>query len=104
MTEPMPDMDFTGPVTDLPALKRYNEKLIAQFRANAGELTGQLAGLPMLLLTTVGAKSGLSANNAHGVPARRRLLRRRRIEGRSADTPCLVPQPSGRSLRIAGGG
>jgi len=52
-------MDFTGAVTDLPALKRYNEMLIAQFRANAGELTGQLAGLPVLLLTTVGAKTGL---------------------------------------------
>ena len=60
MTEQLPDMDFTGPVTDVPALKRYNEMLIAQFRANAGELAGQLAGLPMLLLTTVGAKSGLS--------------------------------------------
>ena len=59
MTEPLPDMDFTGAVTDLPALKRYNEMLIAQFRANAGELTGQLAGLPVLLLTTVGAKTGL---------------------------------------------
>ena len=37
----------------------FNEKLIAEFRANGGKVSGMFAGRPMLLLTTTGAKSGL---------------------------------------------
>lgn len=37
----------------------FNRNLIAEFRANNGEVTGQFAGSPLLLLTTTGAKSGL---------------------------------------------
>ena len=40
-------------------MKAFNEKLIAEFRANRGELSGPLAGTRPLLLTTTGAKSGL---------------------------------------------
>ena len=41
-------------------MKAFNEKLIAEFRANRGELiSGPLAGTKPLLLTTTGAKSGL---------------------------------------------
>ena len=36
----------------------FNEKLIAEFRANGGQVSGMFAGRPMLLLTTTGAKSG----------------------------------------------
>jgi len=36
-------------------LKQYNQALIAEFRANGGEVSGSH---PVLLLTTVGAKSG----------------------------------------------
>ncbi|MFI9639134.1 nitroreductase family deazaflavin-dependent oxidoreductase [Micromonospora sp. NPDC051925] len=36
----------------------WNEKIIAEFRANGGEVGGQFAGAPLLLLHTVGAKSG----------------------------------------------
>lgn len=36
----------------------FNRKLIAEFRANGGKVTGQFAGRPLLLLTTKGAKSG----------------------------------------------
>lgn len=36
----------------------YNDDIIAEFRANAGEVGGNFAGAPMLLLHTVGAKSG----------------------------------------------
>jgi deazaflavin-dependent oxidoreductase (nitroreductase family) len=36
----------------------FNQKIIEEFRANAGKVGGQFAGAPMLLLTTTGAKSG----------------------------------------------
>ena len=35
-----------------------NEQGIAEYRANGGVVTGPLAGRPLLLLTTTGAKSG----------------------------------------------
>lgn len=39
-------------------MKDYNERVIQEFRANKGEVGGQLEGTPLLLLTTTGAKSG----------------------------------------------
>ena len=36
----------------------FNEQLIAEFRANEGQVTGIFAGRPLLLLTTTGRKSG----------------------------------------------
>jgi len=36
----------------------FNRNLIEEFRANGGKVTGQFAGAPLLLLTTVGRKSG----------------------------------------------
>ena len=37
----------------------FNQQLIAQFRANGGQIvTGMFKGAPLLLLTTTGAKSG----------------------------------------------
>jgi deazaflavin-dependent oxidoreductase (nitroreductase family) len=36
----------------------FNTKLIDEFRANGGQVSGMFAGRPMLLLTTTGAKSG----------------------------------------------
>ena len=41
-----------------PDMKAFNSKLIDEFRANKGELSGQMAGRQLLLLTTKGAKSG----------------------------------------------
>jgi deazaflavin-dependent oxidoreductase (nitroreductase family) len=38
--------------------KAFNERLIREYRANAGRITGMFAGAPILLLTTTGAKSG----------------------------------------------
>jgi deazaflavin-dependent oxidoreductase (nitroreductase family) len=38
----------------------FNSRLIAEYRATGGNVTGQFAGRPLLLLTTVGAKSGRS--------------------------------------------
>ena len=39
-------------------LNNWNEKIIDEFRANGGQVGGPFEGAPMLLLHTVGAKSG----------------------------------------------
>jgi len=39
-------------------LNDFNEKVITEFRANEGKVGGQMAGMPLLLLTTTGNKSG----------------------------------------------
>ena len=36
----------------------FNRKLIEEFRANGGQLSGPMAGRTLMLLTTTGAKSG----------------------------------------------
>lgn len=41
------------------AWNENNRRVIAEFRANKGEIGGEQGGLPMLILTTTGAKSGL---------------------------------------------
>jgi deazaflavin-dependent oxidoreductase (nitroreductase family) len=38
--------------------KDRNKAIIAEFRTNGGKVGGQFAGMPLLLLHTVGAKSG----------------------------------------------
>ena len=40
-----------------PDMKAFNAKVIEEFRANQGRLTGQLANSRVLLLTTTGVKS-----------------------------------------------
>ena len=39
-------------------MKAFNKTLIEDFRRNGGELSGPMAGRKLLLLTTIGAKSG----------------------------------------------
>ena len=39
-------------------LNDYNQQVISEFRANKGKVGGQLANMPVLLLTMTGAKSG----------------------------------------------
>jgi deazaflavin-dependent oxidoreductase (nitroreductase family) len=41
-------------------MQDFNQKLIEEYRANGGKVSGQFAGAPLLLLTTTGAKSGKS--------------------------------------------
>ena len=36
----------------------FNQKVISEFRSNEGEVSGQMKGLPLLLLTTIGARTG----------------------------------------------
>jgi len=38
--------------------KDWNRKIIEEFRANAGKVGGPFAGAPLLLLHTIGARSG----------------------------------------------
>src|SRR5438128_8161808 len=38
-------------------MKAFNQNLIKKFRANRGQLSGQMAGRTLMLLTTTGAKS-----------------------------------------------
>jgi deazaflavin-dependent oxidoreductase (nitroreductase family) len=39
-------------------INAFNRKLIEEFRANKGQLSGQMAGRSLLILTTKGARSG----------------------------------------------
>jgi deazaflavin-dependent oxidoreductase (nitroreductase family) len=39
-------------------INEFNRAVIAEFRANGGKVGGRFAGAPMLLLTTIGARSG----------------------------------------------
>ena len=41
----------------------WNRRIIDEFRANAGKVGGQFEGMPLLLLTTTGAKSGQARVN-----------------------------------------
>lgn len=42
----------------MPEVNDWNSKTIAEFRANGGRVGGQFEGAPLLVLHTVGAKSG----------------------------------------------
>ncbi|MFP6816733.1 MAG: nitroreductase family deazaflavin-dependent oxidoreductase [Pseudomonadales bacterium] len=44
-------------------MQDFNKSIIDEFRANNGVVGGQFAGAPLLLLTTTGAKTGLSRVN-----------------------------------------
>jgi deazaflavin-dependent oxidoreductase (nitroreductase family) len=39
-------------------MRAFNKKIIEEFRANRGQLSGPVAGRPLMLLTTTGARSG----------------------------------------------
>lgn len=41
----------------------WNEQIKAEFRANAGVVGGPFEGMPLLILHTIGAKSGLEREN-----------------------------------------
>lgn len=45
------------------SLNDFNQALIAEFRANDGKVGGQFANTPLILLNTVGAKSGQPRTN-----------------------------------------
>jgi deazaflavin-dependent oxidoreductase (nitroreductase family) len=41
-------------------IRAFNKALVAEFRANGGKLSGQLANSTLMLLTTTGARTGES--------------------------------------------
>jgi deazaflavin-dependent oxidoreductase (nitroreductase family) len=41
-------------------MNEFNHKVIEEFRANEGQVGGQFKGMPIMLLTTTGAKTGKS--------------------------------------------
>ncbi|HET8842641.1 MAG TPA: nitroreductase/quinone reductase family protein [Ktedonobacteraceae bacterium] len=45
-------------MTEIHDLNDWDRRLIEEFRTNGGNVGGQFAGAPLLLLTTKGAKSG----------------------------------------------
>ena len=45
-------------MTERPDWNDWDRRIIEEFRANEGNVGGQFAGVPLLLLTTTGAKSG----------------------------------------------
>ena len=45
-------------ITDPRAIDELNQAVIKEFRANQGKVTGQIEGMPVLLLTMTGAKTG----------------------------------------------
>ncbi len=73
----------------------WNTKIIEEFRANGGKVGGQLEGAPLLLLHTIGARTGkervspMMYQDLGGAPGGLRL------EGGCADRSRLVPQPRG---------
>jgi deazaflavin-dependent oxidoreductase (nitroreductase family) len=56
--ETLPDISPHLARTDPLAMEQFNRLLIAQYQANDGRLTGLFEHVPVLLLTTVGAKTG----------------------------------------------
>ena len=44
-------------------IQEFNRTVIEEFRANGGKVGGQMEGMPLLLLHTVGAKSGAARVN-----------------------------------------
>ncbi|MEV0112655.1 nitroreductase/quinone reductase family protein [Streptomyces sp. NPDC050844] len=47
----------------LPSPAEFNRQLMAEFRANGGQVGGMFAGAPLVLLTTTGARSGRPRSN-----------------------------------------
>src|SRR3989449_10619408 len=43
---------------DMAELSDFNQRVIREFRANQGQVSGQLANMPVLLVTMTGARSG----------------------------------------------
>jgi deazaflavin-dependent oxidoreductase (nitroreductase family) len=58
-TSALPEIQPWLAVDDAVAMDRFNQLLIAEFRATGGRLSGQFTGAPILLLNTIGARSGL---------------------------------------------
>ena len=47
----------------MPEVSEWNRAIIDEFRANGGKVGGNFAGAPLLLLNSIGAKSGKERTN-----------------------------------------
>ncbi len=47
----------------MPDVNDWNTRIIEEFRGNEGKVGGQFEGAPLLLLTTIGRRSGASRTN-----------------------------------------
>src|SRR5882757_7476243 len=52
------EVDVDRLITDPSAMDELNQSVIKEFRANQGKVEGSAAGMPILLLTMTGAKTG----------------------------------------------
>jgi deazaflavin-dependent oxidoreductase (nitroreductase family) len=52
------DIDPSLAARDPIAMREFNQALIGEYRAAGGQLGGRLAGVPVLLLQTIGARTG----------------------------------------------
>ena len=94
-------MPLTGEYEPSPSA--WSRKQAELYEATNGEEGAELRGRPVIVLTSVGAKTGkLRKTPPHAGRARRRL-RGRRVSGRRSETSRLVPQPkdepAGRAAR-----
>src|SRR5262249_25027017 len=72
-------------------IQEINRKIIDEFRANQGKVGGQFEGATLLLLTTTGAKSGLTRTNPLAYLRDGRSLRDHRVlRGRDDDPPLVL--------------
>ncbi|HJU12463.1 MAG TPA: nitroreductase family deazaflavin-dependent oxidoreductase [Candidatus Binataceae bacterium] len=60
MANPSEEVDVDRLIADPRAIDELNQSVVKEFRANQGKVSGQMEGMPILLLTMTGAKSGRS--------------------------------------------
>ena len=73
----------------------WNQKIIEEFRSNAGKVGGYFEGAPMILIHHIGARSGTERVNplVHLPDGEDMIIAA--TKGGVADEPGLVPQPEG---------
>jgi deazaflavin-dependent oxidoreductase (nitroreductase family) len=58
MADSISDVDVDRLLTDPRAMDEMNQAVIKEFRSNKGKVSGPMEGMPILLLTMTGAKTG----------------------------------------------
>jgi deazaflavin-dependent oxidoreductase (nitroreductase family) len=58
MADPVSEAEVNRLISDPRAMDELNQAAIREFRANQGKVGGQMEGMPILLLTMTGAKTG----------------------------------------------
>jgi deazaflavin-dependent oxidoreductase (nitroreductase family) len=58
MANPNSEAEVDRLIADARAMDKLNQSVVAEFRANGGKVGGELEGMPILLLTMTGAKTG----------------------------------------------